>query len=232
MAQPIQDLLPRVTAFRLLREGLTRPGLTHRCRNSREPVPGVQAMPSHCPPVTSLDTSMLPSSLIRCSSSSKTSSSSGWMYLLRGGWGARLCWNGRLRWSQGQSPWLLRHIRDMALQPDPPWLRGKLPHRCPQGSVLGSPCEQASLTSSLTSRRMDGWSDMDLKRVPTTQHFSPGCSSHSFFVWTPLPRHSGYELRDQVALQAPHRALSIAAQVPGLCPGRGGQTITCKDPWT
>lgn len=75
-------------------------GATH-CLNQNPPLwemrvgPGVwtHGPPPHAPPVTSLDTAMVPSSLIRCSSSSKTSSSSGWMYLLRGGCGSRLCWN-------------------------------------------------------------------------------------------------------------------------------------------
>lgn len=70
--------LPESPPFRL---STTRPGLT---------------------PVTSFDTSMVPFSLIRCNSSSKTSSSSWWMYLLRGGWGIRLCWETDGR--QSQSP--------------------------------------------------------------------------------------------------------------------------------
>lgn len=44
------------------------------------------------PPVTNLGVSMLPSSLILWSSSSKISSSDWLMYLVRGGWGNRLCW--------------------------------------------------------------------------------------------------------------------------------------------
>lgn len=79
---------------------------------------------------------------------------------------------------------------------------------CPQGSVL---------TSSLTSRRMEGWSGMALKRVPTTQHFSLGCSSHSFFTCTPLPGHQRPELRDQAALLAPptgHGNRPPGAQLP------------------
>lgn len=63
--------------------------------------------------------------------------------------------------------------------------------------------EPGSLTSSLSSRRMDGCSGMALKRVPTTQHVSPGCSSHSFFICTPLPGDKGHGLRGQVAFLAP-----------------------------
>lgn len=47
------------------------------------------------------------------------------------------------------------------------------------------------LCSTLTSLRVEGWSGMALKRVPTTQHFSPGCSSHSFFTTTPPPEARG-----------------------------------------
>lgn len=79
------------------------------CARCLHPNPGLQecrCVPAprrlgHPPPVTSLDTSMVPSSLMRCSSSSKTSSSSGWMYLLRGGWGSRLCWNTGVRGGLG-----------------------------------------------------------------------------------------------------------------------------------
>lgn len=101
----------------------------------------------------------------------------------------------------------------------------------PRAACWGGPREQASLTSSLTSRRMDGCSDMDLKRVPTTQHFSPGCSSHSFFVWTPLPRHSGHELRDQGALQAPQ---STEHGNPAARPlsRAGGTDHQVQGPWT
>lgn len=43
------------------------------------------------------------------------------------------------------------------------------------------------ITSSLISCRMEGWSCMDLKSVPTTQHFSPACSSESFRTAMPSP---------------------------------------------
>lgn len=86
----------------------------------------------------------------------------------------------------------------MALQPATLWQRPspdsldprQVAPSCPLGWEHCSGdgvCEPAGLTSSLTSRRMEGWSGMALKRVPTTQHFSPGCSSHSFFTRTPLP---------------------------------------------
>lgn len=155
---------------------------------------------------------MVPSSLMRCNSSSKTSSSSGWMYLLRGGWGSRLCWNAEVRgglrarvhqgshaystrWHHGPHPMGKGPVPDPSPRQVAHWSPGKAPG--------GGAWELASLTSSLTSRRMEGWSSMALKRVPTTQHFSPGCSSHSFFTRTPLPGHKGPELRDQVALLAP-----------------------------
>lgn len=31
----------------------------------------------------------------------------------------------------------------------------------------------------------DTWNGMAMKKVPTTQHLSPGCSYHGFFIWTP-----------------------------------------------
>lgn len=46
----------------------------------------------HSSPVTHLSRSILPSSLILWSSSSRTSSSVSLMYLDRAGWGSRLCW--------------------------------------------------------------------------------------------------------------------------------------------
>lgn len=89
-----------------------------------------------------------------------------------------------------------------------PWAQGRQAHGSPWGEFWGG------LTSSLTSRRMEGWSGMALKRVPTTQHFSPGCSSHSCLIWTPLPGAQEAGAQNQVALGQPH---SIAAQAsPGV----------------
>lgn len=91
----------------------------------------------------------------------------------------------------------LHPMSEMAPQlpiPDPLGPRQEVPS-VPTGRVQGEPCMSGWLTSSLISRRMDGWSGMALNRVPTTQHFSPGCSSHSFFIWIPAPGRDRYELR-------------------------------------
>lgn len=72
--------------------------LWHRVESSPAQAPRWLPVRVHCPlPVTSLCTSTAPSSLIRCSSSSRISSSEGSMYLGRGGCGTRLCWGRHTR---------------------------------------------------------------------------------------------------------------------------------------
>lgn len=93
-------------------------------------------------------------------------------------------------------PWLLCY--EVALQSLPAWIGFLMPHsqrpsinavdKVGTSGVVG-------LTSSLISRRMEGWRDMALNSVPTTQHCSPGCSSHNFFTSTRLPGHEGRVMR-------------------------------------
>lgn len=96
---------------------------------------------------------------------------------------------------------VLRDRWKAVLEPRLPWLLcyEVAPHPCLPGLAFLPPTVRgqgwrtraAGLTSSLISRRMEGWSGMALKRVPTTQHCSPGCSSHNFFTATPLPGCEG-----------------------------------------
>ncbi len=102
---------------------------------------------------------MLPSSLILCSSSSKISSSDWLMYLVRGGWGNRLCWREKIHVTR-------REERENT----------KLKFVTSSG-----------FTSSLISFRMEGCSSMLLNMVPTIIHCSLICRSHSLLMGTTPP---------------------------------------------
>lgn len=100
--------------------------------------------------------------------------------------------------SEPTSPWLLCY--EVVLQSLPAWigflmLHSQRPSLKPLDNV-GTP-GLVGLTSSLISRRMEGCRGMALNSVPTTQHCSPGCSSHNFFTATRLPGHEGIESRTE-----------------------------------
>jgi hypothetical protein len=55
---------------------------------------------------------------------------------------------------------------------------------------------------------MEGCSGMALNKVPTTQHFSSGCSSHSFFTPTLLPVARGADSDQSASSRLYHRGRS------------------------
>lgn len=71
------------------------------------------------------------------------------------------------------------------------------------------------ITSSLISCRMEGWSCMALKSVPTTQHFSPSCSSESLRRAMSFP----VETRGSVARGGSRQGQGWREQLKG--PGAG-----------
>lgn len=180
------------------------------------------------PPVTSLETSMAPFSLMRCSSSSRTSSSSGWMYLLLGGWGSRLCWKAEKGGGLGQG-------RQAQMSADGPTTLSLLPISTGWGWRMVSLSHRSHLLADLTQD--GGLQGHSLEQCAHHTALLPGLQLTQLLqrdttAWAWGWGHRLSMLRPCPALgplPGPHGRVNIKRAGPPQAGDRPGWVRPCKD---